>query len=299
LRNQRATVVEPLAESARLARDLAHTHCPDHANGRPCRAYHAFWQYLRLMGLGKTLSGMSARYLSELAAFFDDWKRTPRATRPRVLISGCADYSATAHVLHASRGAELDIEVTALDVCRTPLELNRWYAQRCEAEVRTVQADILDHRDDTGYDLVVTSSFLGYFDRASRPRLFARYAALLREAGVLMLANRLRAESEDALVGFDAEQAARFADRAATLSASLPSSTALSPDDARAAAEAYAREFASYPVNSVANVRALAEAAGFAWLGGDATPTKAQSAAVTGPTLSDGAQYLFVVLRKP
>jgi hypothetical protein len=72
----------------------------------------------------------------------------------------------------------------------------------------------------------------------------------------------------------------------------------LSVDDARDAAEAYAREFRSYPVNSAATVRALAEAAGLEWLAGDVASTRPHAAAVAGPSLSDGSDYLFVRLRK-
>jgi hypothetical protein len=43
----------------------------------------------------------------------------------------------------------------------------------------------------------------------------------------------------------------------------------------------------------------LAEASGLEWLAGDAAPTFAHAAAVAGPTMSDGADYLFVRLRKP
>ena len=288
---------EPLAESARLARDLARTHCGDHPDGYTCRAYHGFWQYLRLMGLGKTLSGLSGRYVAEIAAFFEDRKRHRGEGARSVLISGCADYSALAHVLHACRIASVDAKIDALDHCPTPLGLNDWYARRRSARVRTIAADILDHQDH--YDLIVTSGFLGYFHPRTRPRLFETFAALLRPGGALMFANRLRSEPEDVRVGFSAEQIARFADRAAELTSTLPPEAALCADEAREAAEAYAREFSIYPVNSATNVRALAEAAGLEWIAGDATtPSRAHPAAVAGPTMKDGAAYLFVTLCK-
>jgi SAM-dependent methyltransferase len=292
-------VDEPLAASAALARTLAAAHCDADGHGTSCRAYHGYWQHLRLMGLGKTLSGMPERYLAALAAFLDEWKRSGRDEAPRLLISGCADYSAAAHALHACRAASIAARITALDRCPTPLLLNRWYADRCGATIETVHADILEHRDDVGYDLILTSSLLGYFDPVTRPRLFGSFAALLRPRGVELFANRLRPEPEGHPVGFDAEQAARFAARAAELAARLPPQAALTADEARAAAQAYAQSFASYPVNSAAGLRALAIEAGLEWMAGEVAPTSAPPAGVSGPTLSDGATYVFVQLRKP
>jgi SAM-dependent methyltransferase len=292
-------VEEPLAESAARARALAAAHCDADGGATSCRAYHGFWQHLRLMGLGKTLSGMPGRYLAEMASFLDDWRRSGRAGAPRVLISGCADYSAAAHALHACRAASVAARITALDRCRTPLLLNRWYADRCGATIETVHADILEHRDDAGYDLILTSSLLGYFDPITRPRLFASFAALLRPRGLALFANRLRPEPEDHPVGFGAGQAARFAARAAELAASLPPQARLTAEEARAAAQAYAQSFASYPVNSPAGLRALATQTGLEWIAGEVAPTAAAPAGVSGPTLRDGADYVFVRLRRP
>jgi hypothetical protein len=295
-------VFEPLAESASWAREVAGRCCNDDHDfpATPaCRAYHGFWQTLRLMGLGKTLSGMPERYLAELASFLDEWNLGGHDRAPRILISGCADYSALAHVLFACRAAGVEARIVALDLCATPLELNRWYAERCGTRVETIRANILDYRDAQRFDLILTSSFLSYFSPADRPRLFATYAGLLAARGILVFANRIRSEPEDTAVGFSDGQAAQFAERAAELSSQLPPQAALPADEARRAAAAYARQFRSYPLNSANTVRTLADSAGLAWVAGDTTPTRARHRGVSGPTVSDGSSYLFVRLRGP
>lgn len=81
-----------------------------------CAPYHGFWQYLRLLGLGKTMSGFSA----EFAAAIRDATRAHAGASFRVLISGCAGYSAYAHVLAGCAGLSVRLRATAVDLCPTP-----------------------------------------------------------------------------------------------------------------------------------------------------------------------------------
>src|SRR5262245_36311726 len=102
---------EPLELSAPLARRLAPQLChKDPASGESCAWQHGLWQYLRILGMNHSPRAHAAFLLEALAA----------TARPgmRVLVSGAADYSMLAHVLAATRAAE----VTVLDVCETPLE---------------------------------------------------------------------------------------------------------------------------------------------------------------------------------
>lgn len=289
---------EPLAISAPFARELATVCCTDAAADRSCEPYHGFWQYMRLMGLGKTLSGQSAWYLAELERLAREWARRPAANPARILISGCADYSLLAHVLQARGSENVPVEITALDVCRTPLLLNQWYARRAGHALGVVCSDILQHHAADTYDLIVTSSFLGYFHPEVRPRLLLGYAAMLRAGGRLIIVNRLRDGAEGEAVGFSLRQVERFAARAAQLSATLPASASLTPDDAFRMARAYAGFFRSYPLNAEASVRRLAGGCGLRWADGGRLPSARLQAGVDGPTVSDGADYLIAVLEK-
>jgi hypothetical protein len=292
------TVDEPLAKSAPYARKLARGSCADAAVNRTCEPYHAFWQYMRLMGLGKTLSGQSARYLSTLEQFARESAGRRAASPARVLISGCADYSLLAHVLHACGSANQRVEVTAIDVCPTPLLLNQWYARRLGHSLTVACSDILQHHSADAYDMIVTSGFLGYFRPEVRVRMFKGYASMLREGGRLIIANRLRDGTEGEAVGFSSQQIDLFAARAAQLSAVLPASARLEPDDALRMARAYAEEFKSYPVNSEESVKRLAIASGLQWAEGGCVPSVRLQAGVNGPTMGDGSDYLFAILGK-
>ncbi len=288
--------VEPLAQSAALARAWAAELCVHDAGGTCCDAYHGFWQTMRLLRLGATLGGHPAHYLEAIAA----WAAQPHLHGGvrRVLISGCADYSMLAHLWHAGTAVGVDLHVTVLDICPTPLRLNTWYAERQGRPVHTVCTDVLAHRPALGYDLIVTSSFLGFFRPAVRPDLFQAYHQLLRDGGQLVFSNRLRAAPEAVPVGFSPQQAGLFADMAAQLSAHLPSPAELDAGRARSMALAFARHTRNYPLASEQTITDLAAGAGLSIRQCSVVQSAAMRPAVSGPTLGDGSRYLFVVLQR-
>lgn len=286
-------IAEPLLDSASLAMALAHRHCPPR-----CRAYHGFWQHLRLMKLGKTLSGLSEAFQCEIERAARIWPVDP-GMPARVLISGCADYSAYAHVLAACRSVGRSAEITALDLCETPLALSRWLAARQGESIRTVCSDILDHTTYDRHDLIVTSSFLGYFPGSVRAQLFAAYSGLLKPGGLLLISNRLRPGSEEAQVGFSDQAIDDFTELVVERNAGLPDDARLTEASARASARAYCSSMKSYPVNSRSSVEPLLEAAGLDWMGGgEMAAHPASQTRVNAPTVSDGSTYLLIVARK-
>jgi SAM-dependent methyltransferase len=283
---------EPLIDSAAEAMAAAHRHCPPR-----CRAYHGFWQHLRLMKLGKTLSGLSESFLREIEREAARW---PDQGKPaKVLISGCADYSAYAHVLAACHSVGRSAEVTALDLCETPLELSRWLAERQGESIRTVCSDILDYTTTDRHDLIVTSSFLGYFPGSVRARLFAAYSGLLKPGGLLLISNRLRAGSEETQVGFSDQAIDDFTDLVVERNAGLPAAVRLSDPVARDAARAYCAVMKSYPVNGRTSLEPIVDAVGLDWFGGgEMASHPASQTRVNAPTVSDGSTYLLIAARK-
>lgn len=291
---------EPLTELAPLARRWAATCCMATEGGGSCEPYHALWPYLRLMGLGKTLSGQGAQFLREMG----DWARgraaPDRLERPQVLVSGSADASMLAHVLHAARGAALAVDVTVVDRCETPLRLSQWYAERVGFAGLTVAcSDVLDFSPTRRFDLVVTSSFLGYFAPAERVRLFQAYAGLMAPGARLVFANRLRAGPTDRAVGFSPAQADAFVRQVRLSAAAMPVACGPDPDALAALAQRYCALFHSYPLNDASGVAALAASAGLRVLRIDGLHHTAAQAAVSGPTTSDASPYVFVVLQRP
>ncbi len=92
-----AALIEPLGESAPVARKLAEKHC-DRSNAESsCLLYHSAWQYFRLIGLISTISADDDFLIDALA----NLAATGRFDR--VLISGSADYGMLARVIHAYR----------------------------------------------------------------------------------------------------------------------------------------------------------------------------------------------------
>ena len=291
-------VEEPLAQTAAMARQWAAQNCAHNATGVSCKGYHGFWQYLRLMNLGQTLGGNADQYLRTMTDLSRDWDEQGNGTPRRILISGCADYSMLAHVLHAFARAQVQPRITVLDICPTPLKLNGWYAKSRDTSVELVCSDLLRHCCVEGYDLIVTSSFLGYFGPNIRPRLFEVYAALLSVGGRLVFSNRLRPSSEDTQAGFTSEQTERFARKVAELSPKLPASATLETADAYRMAFDYAAIQCPFPVNSADTIRRLAADAGLKWRTGSHIAGLALQRGVTGPTVGDGSDYVFAVLEK-
>ena len=85
---------EPLALSGPFTLEISRLACAPQSSGHGCGHYHGFWPFLRMMGMGKTLSGFSSEFMGSIRSAVQ--KRQP--AQSQVLISGCADYSAYAHV---------------------------------------------------------------------------------------------------------------------------------------------------------------------------------------------------------
>lgn len=238
---------EPLADSAPLAWREAPLLCHE-----SCMAYHRVWQYLRWLGLITSIRTNS----DFLVRSFEPLARD----HGRVLVSGTADYGMLAHLHHAYGGAPLD--ATVVDLCATPLLLNRWYAQRAGRVVQTIQSDVLSYTTNEPFDLIATHNFLGRFDDAARARLVATWHRLLRPGGVVVTTQRVRPHASASFSRYTPEEAAALAARAneAAVHAGMPAPAAAELAQA-------VREFAltknSRVIRSPAQITAVFEACGF------------------------------------
>lgn len=277
-----------------MALEMARRSCVPAGHPNACAHYHGFWQFLRLLGMGKTMSGFTPEFVAAV--------RTEALARPdrpiRVLISGCADYSAFAHVWQAGLGLPHTPATTALDLCETPLELTRWYARHQGGQVETVRQNVLEYQVGPCFDLILTSSFFGYFNPDQRRQLFRAYAGLLTPGGALVFTTRLVNQPEDVRVGFAPRQARDLVDQVLQALTQLPTEASLSPAEAEELARAYAGRRGSYPVNSLRTIELLAEQAGLRVDDSIQRRSEAKSSSVSGPTVGT-ANYLFVTLRKP
>ena len=285
---------EPLAESAQLARRLAPELCRiDPQTGERCDWNHGFWQILRLLKLNATPEDQAGLYRDAARGL----KTAGRA--PRVLVSGSADYGMLHQVLAAFAGADRAPEVTVVDICETPLALNRWYAERRGVAINTVCADMLEYADAEAFDAVCTHSFLGQFSPEQRERLIAKWHTLLRPDGIAVTVNRVRPDSGPAQVAFGTAQAAALRDTIVPLAPSLPAALGLDAASLAREAERYASRQRPYPVRSLEDIRALFERGGFQMERLSCAPVRGGAAhAVRGPTVSAGADYASIIARR-
>jgi len=286
-------VDEPLQLSAPLAWRVAPQLCRnDPATGESCAWNHGFWQMLRIMGLITTPVHHRKFFAGALVA-------AAGGARPRILISGTADYSMLAHLLAAYRAAGVAPEVTVADLCETPLHLNRWYAGRLGVAIESACCNVLEYESARPYDVICTHSFLGQFAPSQRQQLIGRWRELLRPGGTLLTVNRLRPQGGDAWVGFNLEQRTAFRKSVLAKARALRGIIEITRDQIAQCADEYARRQGAYPVHSREELAELFAQGGLpiekltvAAVAGHAR------ARITGPTTPGSAEYACVIARR-
>ena len=244
---------EPLELSAPLARARAAERClPDSAGREGCGWYHGLWQDLRLLGLAADPRYQAEFYRSALA------EAAQGRSRLRVLVCGSADYSILAQVLWAGERSGFAPEVTVLDACDTPLELNRWYAARAGVTIATVRGDALTYTPAAPFDVICSHAFLGQFPSATRALIVRRWHDQLAPGGSAVLAQRLRAAAADEKQHFSNEQARAFCELVRERAAALAGRIEMAPDRLAAHAAVYARRLFAYPIDATALADLLA-----------------------------------------
>ena len=277
--------------SAALAWRIAPQCCRiDPSNGENCAWTHGLWPVLRALGLVGSIE-----YRAE---FFGSALKRVTGPEPRVLLSGAADYATLAFVLDTFRALGAQPQITLVDICETPLAINRWYAEQAGCTIETACCDILEYANADGFDLVYTDAFLGRFPAARRGALVARWHDLLRPGGLAVTYNRLRPSAGDAAVGFSTQQADNFVHTVTAAAKPLLATLGTDANAIARSADVYARRHLTYPVRSADEVRTLFEGAGFIieLLATSAAASKADS--VGGPSTRDGGSYVGVIARR-
>lgn len=165
-----AGIEENLPVMAAQAYALADRHCAH------CRNFHALWPYRRLARMCSAASSgapVIERTLSALLA----------PGRCRVLIAAAADTGLLATVVRA--GAGLRPDITVIDRCETPLELNRQFAARWSLPLQTRRLDLADF-DLQGFDVIYANEILQHFPNDRRVDLLAHMRRALRPGGHLV-----------------------------------------------------------------------------------------------------------------
>lgn len=279
---------EPLEISAPLARQLAESLCPP-----SCLAYHAMWQYFRLIGLIGTISSDSDFLLDTIRELAQSEKFR------RILISGSADYGMLAHVLAAYRLAGETPEITVLDLCETPLALNRWYAQRQDLSIETVPANILDFKPERKFDLICTHSFLGRLPPEIRKQALTRWHTLLRSGGQVVTTARVRHGAGTASIGFNPDEIQAFHDKALSLAQAKRDILDMPPNVLADAARQYAQNKITLPFGAIEDIRDYFTAAGFAPVRLTTAEKSLQNDRPSGPRAGWKTERVRIIAQRP
>ena len=282
---------EPLELSAPLARQLASRLCRRNpATGESCEWDHGLWQYLRILGLGPAPKRQADFYREAFEQLVDS------GSRPRILISGAADYGMLALVIGLFRERGIEPEVTVVDVCETPLALNRWFAERESVEIQTQCSDILSYTSDVPFGLICTHSFFCYFSPAQRPALLAKWHALLRPGGGVITVAPIRPAAVCEPMGFTPAQAEVFCAAVMKRATEMHGILDIEPEEALRGAQRTVNRRRSYSVTSIEETRPLFEQAGFTMQRLLSAILTAQvDPEVSGPGTSGFANHAYII----
>jgi len=275
---------ELLRLSAPLAFALARRYCAS-----SCRWHHGIWQYLRLLGLVSSAARHQEFFQTELGALARGGALPQGGGYRRVLISGAADYAMLEVVAGAYGGGAL--LPSLVDICQTPIETCRWYAERQGISLATKAGDILDFDADEPFDIVCSHSFLQFFTPAARTRLMARWHRLLRPGGKVVTVTRISSGG-----AFNKAKSAAFRDRVLSEAERHRALLDIAPETLADHAARYAAGAARHHLGSGEEVARLFEAGGFSL---DRLELKRAEGSVGagegGPGLNQGAQYALIV----
>jgi len=185
---------DPMDEDLRFAEDLPRT-AQDafYLAGRLCvlcRNIHAVRPYIRL---SRGSTGMESE-MSGIGPVMADVLGTGRH---RILIAGALDTGILACVARAAEGYRAEIVV--LDICATPLELCRKYAQRWSLHIETVCEDLAHFERERDFDIVLIDGTLPYIPEHSRIETLRRVARALHQDGRLVLLFKTGERTADGL----------------------------------------------------------------------------------------------------
>ena len=249
---------EPMISTAPIASFLSTVLCHgNHVSQEDCSWYHGIWQYLRVFNLVSTPTWHSQFYFDALRTV------TSSAGRPRILISGTADYSMLAHVLWVFPTGTSPVDVTILDMCESPLFLCRWYSKSVDAKVDTVSQDILRYRPTETFDCIVTDAFLTRFSPEERNDVVRQWSLLLRPGGLVITTTRIERPGVTGVVRATPAQADAFRHRAMREAKKWADFLAVSPSEIGTRAQRYAERMTSHPIVSEKEARALFTDNGF------------------------------------
>ena len=214
----------------------------------------------------------------------------------RILISGAADYGMLALVIGLFREIGIEPQITVIDICETPLALNRWLAERESIKIHTHCSDILSYTPDVPFDVISTHGFFCYFSPAQRPVLLTNWRTLLRPGGAVVTVVPIRPAAACEPMGFTPAQAAAFCATVMKRATEMRGVLGIEPEEALRGAQRTVSQRRSYSMTSLEEVRSLFEQAGFTIKRLSFVPLIAGGdSEVSGPGTSRSANYAHII----
>lgn len=265
---------------------LAKQYCNTGENG--CRWYHGGWHLLKSLGIVST----SAIHETNITRLLES--AIGNRTAPRILLTGSTDETLLRIARKVCQSIPVDAEITALDICRTPLAFMETYANRNQIELTTIQADILEFDGGDTFDVILTHAFMGYFDDVRRQRLVRKWQALLADQGKVVTIQRIRPPDSPSIIRFSQQQASDFV--AAAISAAEQHGISRGPALIRVeeAATQFAQNFFSHSINSKSSFERLFLDAGLVFHCLDYQSLEKREH-LSGPSVPSGGEYAHIV----
>lgn len=180
----------------------------------------------------------------------------------RILVSGTADAGMLARLANFISIAP-DLDITVLDCCPLPLALCQQYADLSAFNIKTIQADILNFQDDSGFDVICTHSFLTFFDSRQREILIQQWFDLLRPDGVVITSQRVRPDETDLITRYPADEVEALQLKAEKCALENATNLNITTELARHSAWLYGAHHSTHLIANSDDLRAPFDASGF------------------------------------
>lgn len=206
----------------------------NHVNTTSCCWYHSIWQYLRLLDLVSSPTWHHEFYLDNLTADAKDCFD--------VLVSGLADYSMAAYVFESAKHHNKKINLTVIDLCKTPLLSAEWYAKQIGRTITTNQIDIFNLKGK--FDIICADAFLTRFKENKLNEILTKFNNLLNKDGKVVTTIRIHDEKHICPSTPSKSTIKNYRNKALARSKEFPD-LKLSPEEIADKAEYYAQTMVS------------------------------------------------------
>ena len=249
---------DTLKLSAPILWDQAANSCfKDTAMGYDCSAFHRIWQYRILWGLTNSMRPDSKFFISGLREI------AQHGGKNDVLISASADYTMLAHILRAYKEEKSQPSVTILDRCLTPININRWYAEREGITINSIHNDLLDVDTDSRFDAICTHHFLVWFTLEQQYQVIKIWYELLKPGGKVITQTRLHEGHKGEIHQYTEQQAQALKEETLVAAIDNMGTHAIDPDEAAEVAYNYVVSGRYYFIDNVEFYREMFEKTGF------------------------------------